>query len=298
VNQPLAALVVALAGAYGVHLLYTAVVSRWSGFGPGPSSGQPRARARSLRQWMTQAGLGEVRAGEFAGVVVALAALGASVGYALFGAVIPALLIGVAAGAFPLTSYRARRRARLARAREAWPAMIEEIRILTSTAGMSIPQALFEVGRRAPEELQPAFELAHREWLLSTDFARCTNVLKQRLADPTADATCETLLVAHDLGGIDLDRRLAALAEDRLADVEGRKEAQARQAGARFARRFVLIVPFGMALAGMSVGTGRAAYRTAEGQLAVLLALMIIGACWVWAGRIMALPDERRVFAE
>jgi tight adherence protein B len=122
--------------------------------------------------------------------------------------------------------------------------------------------------------------------------------LKQRLADPTADATCETLLVAHDLGGIDLDRRLAALAEDRLADVEGRKEAQARQAGARFARRFVLIVPFGMALAGMSVGTGRAAYRTAEGQLAVLLALMIIGACWVWAGRIMALPDERRVFAE
>lgn len=297
-SRPLAALLVALAGAYGVHLLYTALALRWRGLGPGPSPGTRPSRALTARQWMAQAGLADVRTDEFLGVVLALAVAGAAVGFALFGGVVAALLLGAAAGTFPLASYRARRRNRQARAREAWPAMIEEIRILTSTAGMSIPQALFEVGRRAPAELRPAFDLAHREWLLSTDFDRCTQVLKERLADPTADATCETLLVAHELGGVDLDRRLAALAEDRLADVEGRKEARARQAGARFARRFVLIVPFGMAIAGMSVGTGRAAYQTAEGQLAVVVALVMIGSCWVWAGRIMALPDERRVFTE
>ena len=38
---------------------------------------------------------------------------------------------------------------------------------------------------------------------------------------------------------------------------------QAKQAGVRFARRFVLIVPVGMAVAGLSIGTGREAYRTA-----------------------------------
>jgi len=69
-----------------------------------------------------------------------------------------------------------------------------------------------------------------------------------------------------------------------------------KQAGARFARRFVLIVPAGMALAGMSVGTGRAAYETATGQALVVLALVLVVACWAWAGRIMALPEEQRVF--
>src|SRR5690606_8070553 len=114
-----------------------------------------------------------------------------------------------------------------------------------------------DAARRAPEELRPAFAAAEREWLLSTDFARTGAVLKTRLADPTADAACETLLVAHEVGGSDLDQRLAALIEDRVQDAQGRKDARAKQAGARFARRFVLVVPAGMALAGMSIGTGR-----------------------------------------
>src|SRR5205085_2522237 len=83
---------------------------------------------------------------------------------------------------------------------------------------------------------------------------RTCAVLKSRLADPTADATCETLLVAHEIGGTDLDRRLASLVEDRIQDLHGRKDARAKQAGVRFARRFVLAVPVGMALAGLSIG--------------------------------------------
>ena len=145
-------------------------------------------------------------------------------------------------------------------------------------------------------ELRPAFAAAHREWLLSTDFARTLEVLKGQLADPTADATCETLLIAHELGGTDLDRRLEALAEDRRQDTQGRKDALAKQAGVRFARRFVLIVPMGMAVVGLSIGNGRAAYQTSLGQVIVVVALGLVVICWLWAGRIMRLPDEQRVF--
>jgi tight adherence protein B len=179
---------------------------------------------------------------------------------------------------------------------DAWPRLLEELRILTSALGRSIPQSLFEVGRRAPAELRPAFHAAEREWLLSTDFPRTMRILKAGLADPTADAACETLLVAHEIGGTDLDRRLEALIDDRIQDTQGRKDARAKQAGARFARRFVLIVPAGMAFAGMSVGTGRAAYQTPTGQALVVLAIAIVVACWVWAGRIMVVPEEQRVF--
>lgn len=291
-------LLLAVCAAYGVHLLFTACTRGWQGIGPGPRVPRTGAARRRTEQWLAQAGLDEVRPSEFIAVMGVLFVVGAALAYALFGGALPALAVGVFAATFPVASYRARRHTRSAKAQEAWPRMIEEIRLLTSSLGRSIPQALFDVGRRGPAELRPAFEAAHREWLISTDFSRTIVVLKGRLADPTADAACETLLVAHELGGSDLDRRLGALAEDRIQDTQGRKDARAKQAGVRFARRFVLIVPIGMALAGMSVGNGRAAYRTPLGQLAVVAGIAMVVACWLWAGRVMRLPEEERVFFE
>jgi tight adherence protein B len=79
-------------------------------------------------------------------------------------------------------------------------------------------------------------------------------------------------------------------------DLHGRKDARAKQAGARFARRFVVGVPIGMAVVGLSIGNGRAAYQTDTGQLFVAFGLLVMMGCWIWAGRIMRLPDEERVF--
>lgn len=287
----------AIAAATGTYLVYTAVVLGWRGFNL--RSTKSRDRGRQLgREWLVQAGLTDVRVGEFVGVMTALFLVGAALGFAIFGGPIPALAFGGFAASFPPASSKARRNARRATAQDAWPRMLEEIRIQTSALGRSIPQALFEVGRRGPMELRPAFDAAHREWLISTDFERTLTVLKSRLADPTADATCETLLIAHELGGSDLERRLEALIEDRVLDTQGRKDARAKQAGVRFARRFVLLVPLGMAFAGMSVGTGRAAYQTVEGQTLVVAGVAMVVACWMWAGRLMKLPEEERVFFE
>ena len=287
-----------LAGA-GTYLAYTAIAFDWRGVGPRTAARERhRSPAARVDAWLVQAGLDDVDRREFAAVVVMLATLGTLVGYAVFGGVAPALVIGGFAASFPVASYRLRRRNRRARAQEAWPRLIEEIRILTTSLGRSIPQALFEVGNRGPDEMRGAFDAAHREWLISTDFARTLAVIKERLADPTADMTCETLLIAHELGGTDIGQRLEALAEDRRQDTQGRKDARARQAGARFARWFVLGVPAGMALAGMSIGTGRASYQSPSGQVLVVAAIALVIGCWVWAGRIMALPDEQRVFHE
>ena len=292
-------LLLALCGAYGVFLLYTSFVRE-----PPPDTTRVARVARrrveerraKLDDWVVQAGLADVRPVELATVMATLFVLGAVVAFALFGGALPAIMAGAFAASFPIASYRARRERRRSEAREAWPRLIEEVRLLTGSLGRSIPQALFDVGRRAPAELRPAFAAAEREWLLSTDFARTCAVLKARLADPTADAACETLLVAHEVGGSDVDRRLAALVEDRIQDLQGRKDAKAKQAGVRFARRFVLLVPLGMALAGLSIGTGRAAYQTATGQLLVALGLVVVAGCWLWAGRLLRLPEEERVF--
>lgn len=289
----------ALVAAYGVFLLYTALAMGWRGVGVSPApTVRRRRRGVSVEEFLAQAGLERVGVTEFLAATTTLSLIGFGLGWAVWGGVLPSLAVAGAAAWVPVGSARARRGVRRSQAREAWPRMIEEIRLQAVSLGRSLPQAVFTVGARGPEELRPAFAAARREWLISTDFDRTLDVLKARLADPTADAVCETLLIAHEVGGSDVDRRLRALIEDRIQDLQGRKDAQAKQAGARFARYFVLVVPLGMALVGLTIGNGRAAYQTPIGQLMVIAAFVLIGLCWLWAGRLMQLPEEQRVFRE
>ncbi len=287
---------ISLAATLGTYWLYTAIALKWRGFRLGPVTRIKSVRTKSrIDAWLSQAGLANVDKKQFAMVTGAIAVMAGLLAYAMFGGLLVSAVVAGFAASLPPGIFQSRRSTRRQRAQEAWPYMIEEMRIQTSSLGRSIPQALFEVGARCPKELRSAFDAAEREWRLTTDLERTLRVLKDELADPTADAACETLLVAHEVGGGDLDRRLGALAEDRRIDVQGRKDARSRLAGARFARLFVLFVPGGMALAGMSIGNGRAAYQTSIGQSVVLLAICLMIVCWVWAGRVMRIPQPKRV---
>lgn len=294
----MSSLVAALLAGAGVYLLWTphgpdrGDGRRGHRMAPGPAMERARDRVRLL---LDQAGLDGVDPWQFVAASLVVGCLAGSATAAVFGLGLPVLMVAVAATAVPTLLWRRHRARRRAAARAAWPRLIEEIRVLTGSVGRSIPQALIEVGLRGPEELRPAFVAAQREWALTTDFERTVAVLKSQLADPTADATCETLLIAADVGG-DVDQRLQALAEDRRQDLVDRRDAEARQAGARLARAFVIVVPAGMAVAGLSVGDGRSAYQTPQGQFLVALGLTVVVVCWTWAGRVMRLPHPDRVF--
>lgn len=297
--SPAVDLAVVASAAYGTWLLWTALVLRWDGLRPGPRKRPDRQRtppAVRLAEALARAGAPGVRPAEVAVTTFVVVGVVGAAAFALFGGVLPPLAASASAAFIPLALYRSRHERRRALAHDAWPRMIEEIRLLTGSVGLSIPQALLDVGRRGPEPLRPAFAAAEREWRITTDFARTTAILSEQLADPTADLVCETLLVAHEVGGADLEARLGALAEDRADDLRHRKDARAAQAGVRFARRFVLAVPLGMALCGLSIGTGRRAYGTSAGQLLVVFGIASVALCWAWAGRLLRLPAEERVF--
>jgi hypothetical protein len=51
-----------------------------------------------------------------------------------------------------------------------------------------------------------------------------------------------------------------------------------------------------MAVAGQAVGTGRAAFTSPEAQAVAVMAVAMVAACWLWAGHLLRLPDEPRVF--
>ena len=192
-------LLLAITAGAGVYLLAASAL-----FGRRSTSVRASVVARSSRridEWLAQAGLATVDRRQLGTLTATLFVGGALTGWVLFGGVIAPLCLGLFAASFPPASSRARRQRRRAEAAEGWPRMIEEIRLLCGSLGRPIPQALFEVGRQGPAELRDAFITADREYRISTDFERSVAILKEQLADATADATCETLLVAHQLGG-------------------------------------------------------------------------------------------------
>ena len=258
--------------ALGVHLL-------WSR----PPDDRPRRRTdlgRLVRRTALPAAAGAL------GTLVGAIAIGGPV----------SLAVGALSAACLSMGRRALDSARREQARRTWPGLLEEVRVLTTSGGRSIPRALFEAGDRVPEPMAAAFVAARRAWRVSADFERTLAVLKDRLGEASTDVVCETLLVAHQLGGADVGRGLARLAEDRRRDLSTRDLAAAKLAGARFARRFVVVVPLGMAVAGQAVGTGRAAFASPGGQAVGLIAAAMVAGCWIWAGRFLRLPDEPRVF--
>ncbi|WP_419841355.1 hypothetical protein [Candidatus Poriferisodalis sp.] len=218
--------------------------------------------------------------------------------WTLFGGMAAPALVAAIGGAVPPSSARRRRRRLAGDCWQAWPRLLAEIRISVAQRGQSIPAALFAVGAHAPAHMRPAFGEAERSWSLNTDFEAALRVLKTSLADPTADAVCETLLAAYQIGGVRIEARLRALAEAAQAEAAARADARAKQAGARFARSFVAAVPAFMAVIGLSIGRGRQAYESGGGQVLVALSVAAVAGCWLWAGRMMAIPARKRVFLQ
>lgn len=287
-------IILALAAAAGMYLL----IPRSRNSGPRSALVRrfhPSALLTDLQRWLTSTGLGSVSPQQFVAVSVVVALIAAGTWWILIGAGVPMLVVAGVAGAVPTTVWRRRHANAATSTMEAWPRMIEEIRVRVGSVGQPIPQALIETGLSAPDPIRASFVSAQRHWTLTTDFESTVAMLKDSLADPTADAVCETLLVIQQVGG-DPDTRLETLAVDRRADLRERREADARSAGARLARWFVVIVPAGMAFAGLNLGDGQVAYSSAGGQIATIIAIAMVIACWWWAGHIMATPPQRRVF--
>ena len=123
---------------------------------------------------------------------------------------------GAVAAAIAAMSTRAEEEHRLERVADAWPAVLEEMRVLAGAGGRPLPHALFHAGRRTPPPISVGFAAAEREWHASTDFGRALDVLKTELAEASTDVICETLLVAHQVGGTGVEGRLEAVIEDRV----------------------------------------------------------------------------------
>ena len=258
---------------------------------PPGGGGAPPPRLADL---LVQAGVGRTSPALFVagsailGAVAALGFLGASRAWPI------AVAFGTIASAAPYVVVSSRARGRRTRLREVWPEAVDTL-VSGVRAGMSLPEALANLGERGPEAVREQFRAFAVDYAATARFSVCLDRLKARFADPVADRIVEALRLAHEVGGTELGTLLRALSRMLREDLRTRGELEARQSWTVNGARVAVAAPWLVLGLLATRPQAAAAYATSSGALV----LAVGAAASVLAYRLMLrlgrLPEERRV---
>jgi len=230
-----------------------------------------------------------------------LLAASVAVGVVVFVVVLGTSRVPVIATAFggfgallPLVLVRHRRAQRLVELREVWPEAVDNL-ASGVRAGLSLPEALSQLGVRGPEQLRSPFRRFGEDYRATGRFGDCLDALKANLADPVGDRVVEALRMAREVGGTDLGRLLRTLSAFLREDARTRAELQTRQGWTVNAARLALCAPWALLLLLSTRPDAVRAYNTSTGALVLLVGGGVSFLAYRVMLRVARLPVERRV---
>jgi tight adherence protein B len=267
----------------------------WRSFTP-PVPRRPRSVTRrdKVADLLTQAGIESVTPGALVASCLGAGAAVLALMYVVSRSPAIALAFGLIASWGPVALVRFRARQRRSELRELWPEVVDNL-ASGVRAGLSLPEALSQVGVRGPVELRRPFTRFGEDYRATGRFFDCLDRLKASLADPVGDRIVESLRMAREVGGSDLGRLLRTLSAFLREDARTRAELETRQGWTVNAARLAVAAPWIVlallslrpeAVAAYNSGTGLGVLASGAGLCVVAYRLMI---------RIARLPEEERV---
>ena len=277
--------VAGLLGGVGLLLIWMACTSE-------PPQWRSR-RSRLLADILVQAGAGRTSPTMFVlgstglGLLIGLVFLGMSRAWPV------ALAFSAIFTAIPFLIISSRARNRRTRLREVWPEAVDTL-VSGVRAGMSLPEALTNLGERGPEAVRPQFRAFATDYAASARFDSSLDRLKTRFADPVADRIVEALRLAHEVGGTDLGTLLRSLSQMLREDMRTRGELEARQSWTVNGAKVAVAAPW-LVLALLSTRPqAAAAYATTAGAVILLVGAVVSVIAYRLMLRLGRLPEEER----
>jgi tight adherence protein B len=266
----------------------------WWSFWEKTETASRTPRANRLEDLLVSAGIEKVTG---TGLIATCLGLGLFVAL-LFFAVSRSWPISVCFGLFgawlPMAVVRWRATKRTAVMRQLWPDVVDHLRSAIR-AGLSLPEAIIQLGENGPEELRHVFRDFGADYRAGGQFDGSLTKLKDRLADPVADRIVEALRLTREVGGSDLGKLLGTLAEFLREDSRTRSELEARQSWTVNAARLAVAAPWIVMLLLATRPEAVQAYNTPMGAGVLLGGLVVSLICYSVMLRIGALPPDERV---
>ncbi|MDR6556257.1 tight adherence protein B [Arthrobacter pascens] len=275
-----------LAGA-GLFLVW------WSAWAQ-PETVRREPRSSRLHDLLLTAGVEKVTGAGLIGSCLGLGLFVTLVFFAVSKSWPVSLCFGLFGAWLPVVAVRWRARRRTAVLRRLWPDVVDHLRSAIR-AGLSLPEALIQLGEKGPEELRHVFRDFGSDYRAGGQFDASLNKLKERLADPVADRIIEALRLTREVGGSDLGRLLGTLAEFLRESARTRSELEARQSWTVNAARLAVAAPWIVMVLLVSRPEAVAAYNTPMGAGVLVGGLVVSMVCYSIMLRIGALPEEERV---
>ncbi|MBG6216628.1 tight adherence protein B [Arthrobacter sp. CAN_A6] len=266
----------------------------WSCWVTGASPAGKGKRRRRFDELLVRAGVERVSSGGLLASCAALAAFVLLLILVLTRSLPIALCFSIFGGFIPLAIVRWRAARRTASLRELWPDVVDHLRSAIR-AGLSLPEALIQLGDKGPVELRPAFLAFGSDYRAGGRFDDSLSRLKDRLADPVADRIIEALRMTREVGGSDLGRLLGTLSEFLRDSARTRSELEARQSWTVNAARLAVAAPWFVLMLLATRPEAVRAYNTATGSLVLLGGLVVSVVCYRIMLKIGALPQDERV---
>jgi tight adherence protein B len=211
--------------------------------GAGAGAGVAAGAGGGLRRLLLRAGLPSVGPWALLGTCAGAGVTAGLVVLAVSRSTVVSTGFAVLAAWGPLAAVRARARRRKAVLRDLWPEVVDNLASAVR-AGLSLPEALAQLGERGPAVLQPAFRAFAADHRTTGRFGEALDALKERLADPVGDRLCEALRITREVGGSDLGRLLRNLSAFLRDDARTRAELEARQSWTVSAARLAVVAPW------------------------------------------------------
>lgn len=251
-------------------------------------------RRRMLDELLLRAGVERVSSTRLIASCVVVGLLVLLVGFVLTHSVPITLCFALFGGFLPFSIVKWRAARRTASLRQLWPEVVDHLRSAIR-AGLSLPEALIQLGEKGPFELRPAFRAFGSDYRAGGRFDDALDRLKERLADPVADRIVEALRMTREVGGSDLGRLLGTLSEFLRDAARTRSELEARQSWTVNAARLAVTAPWLVLLLLATRPEAVRAYNSASGAAVLLGGLLVSVACYRIMLRIGALPEDGRV---
>ncbi|WP_405071576.1 type II secretion system F family protein [Kribbella sp. NBC_01510] len=262
-----------------------------------PADSQPATDGRLIarsRELLASAGIEGVTPAAFIGACVITGLAGFLLMLVVSGAWPVGVVFGLMAGGMPIALVRSRARKRLAEFRELWPDVVDNIASAVR-AGLSLSEALAQVGERGPLPLREPFRRFGADYASTGRFAESLDRLKARLADPVGDRVVEALRIAREVGGGDLGRLLRSLSSFLRDDARTRSELESRQSWSVNGARVAVAAPW-LVLALLSFqGDVIQRYNSAMGAVIIGAGAVVCVVAYRLMLRIGRLPEPERV---